>query len=439
MKDLKKLADSIKSLDDKIVGCMRCGTCQSVCPVFAETLSEADVARGKLALLSNLAAETLSDAGGVRERLDRCLLCGSCQTACPSGVKITDIFFEAREINAKYLGLNPVKKLVFKAILTHPKLFGAAVKFSLPLGRIFLRPDKNAPQTAYSPLLKPAVGNRHIPVPPANTFSQEFGEIDIPAGKSAIKVLFFPGCMGDKLYTSTTKACLKIFDFHGVGVRIPKDLACCGTPALASGDSDSFEKMAAYNLEKIGAEDFDYLVTACASCTETIRDFWGKRAKSQKHKEIAEKISRKTLDISQFLIDILKVDSARHAPLKPSGTAKERITYHDSCHLKKFLGVSEQPRKLLRLNPAVEFVEMAESDRCCGCGGSFTLTHYELSRKIGKRKRDNIIAANVSTVSAGCPACMMQISNMLALNNDPVKVKHVAEIYADSLPDKPRA
>lgn len=242
MKDLKKLADSIKSLDDKIVGCMRCGTCQSVCPVFAETLSEADVARGKLALLSNLAAETLSDAGGVRERLDRCLLCGSCQTACPSGVKITDIFFEAREINAKYLGLNPVKKLVFKAILTHPKLFGAAVKFSLPLGRIFLRPDKNAPQTAYSPLLKPAVGNRHIPVPPANTFSQEFGEIDIPAGKSAIKVLFFPGCMGDKLYTSTTKACLKIFDFHGVGVRIPKDLACCGIPALASGDSDSFEK-----------------------------------------------------------------------------------------------------------------------------------------------------------------------------------------------------
>ena len=56
MKELKKLADSLKSLDDKIVGCMRCGTCQSVCPVFAETLSEADVARGKLALISNLAA-----------------------------------------------------------------------------------------------------------------------------------------------------------------------------------------------------------------------------------------------------------------------------------------------------------------------------------------------------------------------------------------------
>ena len=28
---------------------------------------------------------------------------------------------------------------------------------------------------------------------------------------------------------------------------------------------------------------------------------------------------------------------------------------------------------------------------------------------------------------------MMQISNMLALNGDEVKVKHVAELYADSL------
>ncbi|MFR6034586.1 MAG: 4Fe-4S dicluster domain-containing protein [Bacilli bacterium] len=200
---------------------MRCGTCQSVCPVFADTLSEADVARGKLALLSNLAAETLSDAGGVRERLDRCLLCGSCQTACPSGVKITDIFFEAREINAKYLGLNPVKKLVFKAILTHPKLFGAAVKFSLPLGRIFLRPDKNAPQTAYSPLLKPPSETRHIPAPPANTFSQELEKLT-SHGEIGNQSSFLPGCMGDKLYTSTTKACLKFSTFTESASESPR-------------------------------------------------------------------------------------------------------------------------------------------------------------------------------------------------------------------------
>ena len=81
----------------------------------------------------------------------------------------------------------------------------------------------------------------------------------------------------------------------------------------------------------------------------------------------------------------------------------------------------------------MEFVEMKEADRCCGCGGSFTLTHYDLSRKIGQRKRNNIADSKADIVACGCPACMMQISNMLALNKDDVKVKHVVEIFADTL------
>ena len=295
-----------------------------------------------------------------------------------------------------------------------------------------MRPDGNAAGTVCSALLKISGGDRHIPRLPAKTFSQKFGEVDTPAGESGIRVLFFPGCMGDKLYASTTEACLKIFAHHGVGVRIPTGLACCGIPALASGDTEGFGAMEAHNLDKLGAENFDYLVTACASCTETIRDFWKLHAQTPSHKKLADEISSKTLDISQFLIDVLKVDS--RTPPHSNCEKKERITYHDSCHLKKFLGISEQPRKLIKLNPRAELVEMAESDRCCGCGGSFTLTHYSLSRKIGQRKRDNIAAAKVSAAAAGCPACMMQISNMLALNGDEIKVRHVAEIYADSLP-----
>ena len=67
-------------------------------------------------------------------------------------------------------------------------------------------------------------------------------------------------------------------------------------------------------------------------------------------------------------------------------------------------------------------------------GGSFTLTHYDLSLKMGQRKRDNVIASGAEVVATGCPACMMQLSDMLARNNDPVQVKHTIEIYAESLP-----
>ena len=121
--NLVELAKSLKELDDKLVKCMKCGTCHSVCPVFAQTLMEGDVTRGKIVLLSNLSEKILTDAKGIREKLDRCLLCGSCQAGCPSGVSVLDIFMRARVICAEYMGLNPIKKIIFSQLLCRPKLF----------------------------------------------------------------------------------------------------------------------------------------------------------------------------------------------------------------------------------------------------------------------------------------------------------------------------
>ena len=76
----------------------RCGMCQAVCPVFEQTKKEADVARGKLALLDGLMKNSFPNADGVKKRLDRCLLCGSCAANCPSGVNVLKIFIRARAI-----------------------------------------------------------------------------------------------------------------------------------------------------------------------------------------------------------------------------------------------------------------------------------------------------------------------------------------------------
>ena len=127
------------------------------------------------------------------------------------------------------------------------------------------------------------------------------------------------------------------------------------------------------------------------------------------------------------MLDVLKVQLPA-----PAGNGK-RVTYHDSCHLKKSLGVTEQPRTVLKSLPGWQLVEMPEADRCCGCGGSFTLYNYDLSRQIGQRKRDNIVSVHPDVVATGCPACMMQIMDMLSRNNDSIPVKHVIELYADTL------
>lgn len=43
---------------------------------------------------------------------------------------------------------------------------------------------------------------------------------------------------------------------------------------------------------------------------------------------------------------------------------------------------------------------------------SFTLKHYDLSKTIGQRKRDNIVHSGAQVAAAGCPACMMQMMDM---------------------------
>ena len=55
MSTMHELAQRLMALDDRITACMKCGMCQSVCPVFGETMMEADVTRGKLTPLEKLA------------------------------------------------------------------------------------------------------------------------------------------------------------------------------------------------------------------------------------------------------------------------------------------------------------------------------------------------------------------------------------------------
>lgn len=431
MDELTLLANALMALDDKLAACMKCGMCQSVCPVFGETMMEADVTRGKLTLLEKLAHRLIEDPDAVNEKLNRCLLCGSCQANCPSGVSILEIFMEARAIVAAYKGLSPLKKAIFRTLLPNPKVFGFLLKIGAPFQGLAMRDDNNAQGTATcSPLLRPFLGERHMQPLAKQTLSAKIGAVNSPAGKSRCKVAFFPGCMGDKIFTNVSEACLKVFDYHEVGVYLPTNYSCCGIPALSSGDLEGFEKMVMHNVDVLKEGSFDLIVTPCSSCTETIRSLWPKMAGKMpyKYRDAINELSQKAMDINAFLVDVLKVKpraSGRHGQTK--------VTYHESCHLLRSLGVSAQPRELIRMNPDYDLVEMKEADRCCGCGGSFTLSHYDLSRKIGQRKRDNIVASGAEVVATGCPACMMQLSDMLAHNGDSVTVKHTIEIYADSL------
>ena len=198
---------------------MRCGMCQAVCPVFAETGREADVARGKLALLDGLIQEMFKDPKGVNERLMRCLLCGSCAANCPSGVKVLDIFLKARAILVGYMGLHPAKRIVFRGMLAHPRLFNSLVKSASRIQGFFVKPADDFSGTScarFSSRWRIGTSRLLRPFP----FTRAWAGLETNAA-SGLKVGFFVGCMIDKIYPNIGHAVLSALKHNGVGVFRP--------------------------------------------------------------------------------------------------------------------------------------------------------------------------------------------------------------------------
>ena len=432
MSDVTELARLLQELDDQLVSCMKCGMCQAACPLYAETGRETDVARGKLALVESLAHEILRDPEGVKERLDKCLLCGSCAQACPSGVKVLDIFLKARAIITEYLGLSPLKKAIFRGMLSRPRLFGSLLQLGSRFQGVFSKPANELLGSSCARIPSSILADRHFLPLSRSTLHKQMGGIDRPAGSSGLRVAFYPGCLVDKIFPRIGLDVLHILKHHGVGVFMPRQQVCCGIPSLSSGDRKSFEKLVHLNAELYAGSSFDYLVTPCATCTSTLRKIWPLMAEHLPNplRNQALVLADKALDITELLADKLSLPEPEPAR---SGSEPRPITYHDPCHLRKSLNIIEQPRRLIRANPHYQLREMQEPERCCGMGGSFNLQHYDISRKIGQRKLEAIVASGADTVATGCPACMMQIADQLSQSGQSIRIKHAVEIYAEAL------
>lgn len=430
MSDVKKLAQMMRELEDQIIVCMRCGMCQSVCPVYKQTGKEADVARGKLALLDGLMEAMLEDTEAVRDRLQKCLLCGSCAAQCPSGVELADIFLKARTILTGYSGLSVVKKIIFRGLLAKPKLFDTLLDLGSRVQGLFTKKVNDTLGTSCARVISPLIGNRHFRTLARTPFHKEVPSLDTPAGKSGLRAAIFTGCVIDKVFPEIAHSTLKVLEHHGVGIFLPAGQGCCGIPAIASGDIKTLKKLALHNLELFKKDQFDVMLTSCGTCTGTVKEIWPEMLTdlSEENTACLQKLADKTYDISDFIVNQLGVE------ITPTQDVTDKaVAYHDPCHLKKSLGVFEEPRQLINASPGYMVQEMKEADTCCGMGGSFNVQYYDISCNIGKRKRDNIVDSGCELVTTGCPACMIQMSDMLSSEGDSIPVKHFIELYAESL------
>ena len=119
-------------------------------------------------------------------------------------------------------------------------------------------------------------------------------------------------------------------------------------------------------------------------------------------------------------------------------TIHQVVTYHDPCHLRRGMGVYQEPRQILNALPDIEFREMSKPNRCCGSAGSFSLTHYDLSMDIQHEKCKDIEKTGAEVIVTGCGSCIMQLTDGQKRFGGQRKVKHTVEILAEAYDESER-
>ena len=236
-------------------------------------------------------------------------------------------------------------------------------------------------------------------------------------------VTLFIQCLVDGIYPEVGEAVVGIFRKLGVNLTCPTRQTCCGQPAFNSGYQGEARVAAKRFIEIF--ESAEAIVCPSGSCVTMVRHHYPQLfADDAAWLQRAQDVAAKTFELTEYLVDILGVvdDLGAHY----TGV----ITYHDSCHLLRNLRIKEQPRSLLRKISGAEFVEMNDSDRCCGFGGSFSFKYADISAAMAEDKVSNIIASGADTV-VGCDmGCLMNIQGMLSRQESSIRVMHIAELLA---------
>ncbi|WP_308546437.1 (Fe-S)-binding protein [uncultured Selenomonas sp.] len=416
-------ATLLADLDDAMANCMKCGNCQAVCPIYRETHQEQMVARGKISLMQGVLSGRLPVSKKFDHIMAMCLNCKSCAANCPCGVEADELILRARNAAVKARGLHPVKKNVFR-LLANRSLFDAALKLGGMFGWMTFKeiPGKNA---VVSRLPMPGMDpERATPPLAAKPLRSQYPEV-IVCPHPKYRVAFFTGCTINYMYTDIGKAVIDVLRANEVEIVLPTKQHCCGTPVHVSGEFALANEMAKHTIEVFEHLDVDYIVGACGSCVEALKYYPEWLSDDPAWRERAEKMAAKVREISELLVE----KGYRKDML---GNVDKVVTMHDPCHMVRGLGITAQPREILKSIPGLTFREMKEHDRCCGSGGSFCMAHYEMSRKINDRKCDNIAATHADYVATSCPSCRMHITDGIIHRKLPQVVYHPIQLLAAS-------
>jgi glycolate oxidase iron-sulfur subunit len=296
-----------RDITEDFLLCNRCGSCRSVCPLFAVFRSEWASARGKVEIAEAYFRGGELDEEKIQEVFDLCLHCMACEENCPSGMRADEIVMAVRADLARK-GLVPrVKRLALRAL---EGMDGWLFKLMRALGLARRSPLHGTAAKSPLSLLYPLLGWKRVrffPLPARRPFLSRgpelygasdievaFDEIDPeaepPEGAMSTfdpkrmarliglvkaarmrnlaekkRAYFFVGHAVNHFFPEEAEAVVQALNILGIDVMAPKSQVCCGAPIYYAGDIEGARRAAAAAIERFAEHSYDWIVTSCSS------------------------------------------------------------------------------------------------------------------------------------------------------------------------------
>jgi len=416
---------------EALVKCVHCGLCLNECPTYRVNGLEADSPRGRLYLIRAISEGTLPVTDDVVDHLQKCLVCRSCETACPSNVQFGQVMEAARH---ELLTEHPRSKrraftwLAFRQLFPYPgRLKGVATLLRLyqhsplPFVTALLTRFRLLPaRLAVMEKMSPRLSDRFFEIPKTERVAAR--------GERRFTVGMISGCIMPLAFAETNEATVRVLTANGCDVILPRSQRCCGALAAHSGDGDASNDLARANVdafEAFGFDKLDSIIINAAGCGAQLKNYGHMLQDDPRYAARAQRFAEKIEDFSEFLV--------RVGVSAPLGPVNRTVTYQDACHLIHGQKIHSQPRELLRSIPELTLVEMRDAHRCCGSAGIYNIVEPEMSMDVLNAKMENVLATGTDCVVAANPGCLLQLNLGLKQHGREPGAVHIVDLLDESI------
>ncbi len=241
-----------------------------------------------------------------------------------------------------------------------------------------------------------------------------------------MRASLFITCYNDTLYPETGRAVVHLLERLGVEVEFRPAQTCCGQMHANTGfRAEAFSQAKRFVRLYAGAEA---VVIPSSSCVAMMRDqypgLFEELGNEDLRREFATLLPR-LYELSEYLIDRVGVeDVGAYFP--------HRVTYHASCHGLRGLHLGDRPFRLLRKVRGLDLVPLANLDRCCGFGGTFSIKNAEVSSAMLSAKLLDVLATRAEYCTALDNSCLMHLGGAMHRQFAGMKTIHLAQILAST-------